>query len=81
MKEPEDVDVDFNDAKDVNSIGVRLHPIDVGFDLRKSNVTVQLPDESEIRVSYPDKHGERRVMHGSRQFVKGRLEELGFTFQ
>ena len=71
-------DVHFDDASDVGSIRYRLHPLDVGFDLRELDTAVSIGDEPELRVSYPDEDGERRVMCGPRDVVLARLEELGF---
>lgn len=50
-------EVAFESAKEVTAIGVRLHPLDVGFDLRSAGCVVALPEDAELRVSYPDKLG------------------------
>ena len=44
-------DSSFEEARDVASIEVRLHPIDVGFDLREIDGGVALPNGSTLRVS------------------------------
>lgn len=71
-------DVPFEVAEDVGSIRYRLHPLDVGFDLREQCTAIEFGDEPEIRVSYPAEDHERRVMSGPRALVIARLEELGF---
>lgn len=72
-------DVNFDDALDVGSIRYRLHPLDVGWQLKGSGTPVVI-DESEpsLRVSYADRNGERRVMEGPRAAVTARLEKLGY---
>lgn len=71
-------DVSFDDASDVGSIQYRLHPIDVGWDLRETGHVIQIDDAPMLRVSYPDAAGERRVMSGTRAEVVARLRALGF---
>lgn len=72
-------DTPFESTPDVGSIQYRLHPIDVGFDLREDDLTVNFAYEPTLRVSYPDKQGGRRVMHGPINDVLERLEQLGFS--
>lgn len=74
-------DIPFDDATNVSNIQFRLHPLDVGFDLRSEQMTIDLGDEATLRVSYPDEHGERRVVSGPREAVVRRLEGLGFRFK
>jgi len=71
-------DIPFDDASDVHSIQYRLHPIDVGFDLREEGMVVRFSDEPTLRVSYPDDEQERRVMSGPAAAVLQRLRALGF---
>ncbi len=74
-------DVAFDDAADVRSIIYRLHPLDVGFDLRSKRTVVQIDPGDPIRVSYPDERGARRVMAGPRGAVIARLRSLGFEVE
>ena len=62
----------------VHSIETRLHPIDVGYDLRARGVAVALPPDETTIVSYPDVAGARRVMRGPRDQIRDRLRRLGF---
>jgi hypothetical protein len=71
----------FENATDVTSIRYRLHPLDVGFDLRRAGHVVEIGDEPQLRVSYPAEDGERRVIDGPRQLVVARLRKLGFTIR
>jgi hypothetical protein len=72
-------DVLFESALDTHAIRYRLHPLDVGFDLRVQRMLVQIdPADTNLRVSYPGKDGERRVMAGPRADVLKRLRSLGF---
>ena len=71
------VDMPFALATDVTSIRYRLHPLDVGFDLRRKEMPVVI-DDDPLRVSYADRHGDRRVMSGPRAAIVARLEELGY---
>lgn len=73
-------DLPFDDATDVGSIRHRLHPLDVGFDLRSEGTAVAVGDEPVLRVSYPSAKGERYVVEGPREEVLARLRKLGFTF-
>lgn len=74
------LDQPFAQARDVASIRYRLHPLDVGFDLRRRRVAVALSAEPELRVSYPARDGSRRVLSGPRAHVLQALRGLGFTF-
>lgn len=75
------VDIPFDEASDVTSIELRLHPIDVGFDLRSDDIEIEVPASAEtLRVSYPARDGSRRVMSGPRAEVLRRLGLLGFRF-
>jgi len=73
-------DLPFDDAPEVTSIRYRLHPLDVGFDLRSAGVAVEIGEELTLRVSYPSAKGERYVVEGPREEVLTRLRKLGFTF-
>lgn len=70
-------DGDFDDAGDVRSIRWRLHPLDVGFDLRAERMTVSLEDDIYPRVSYAE-DGARRVIAGPRALVIARLRAAGY---
>jgi len=71
----------FDKADDVDTIPYRLHPIDVGFDLRIHNTSVAVSaDDDPLRVSYP-KAGERYVVSGPQSEVIEYLRGLGFTFE
>lgn len=75
------IDVSFDEAEDVTSIAYRLHPIDVGFDLRADDTAIAITRADDpIRVSYPARDGSRRVMTGPQRPVLARLRRLGFRF-
>lgn len=75
-------DIAFEDAHDVGSIRYRLHPIDVGWDLRGEGVAVAVDaSDDPLRVSYADRSGERRVMAGSQRAVVARLRRLGYSVE
>lgn len=72
-------DIAFDDADDVGSIQYRLHPLDVGFDLRPENLAVQLEKgASPLRVSYATRSGERRVVEGPAKDVAACLRRAGY---
>ena len=74
-------DVPFETAENVLNISLRLHPIDVGFDLRVQQMAINVGAEDPLRVSYPAEDGSRRVIEGPRSEVLDQLEDLGFEFQ
>lgn len=77
-------DIPFESASDVTAITNRLHPLDVGFDLRGEGVVAQIDcdaDESELRVSYATRSGERRVVSGPRREVIAHLRSAGYSVQ
>lgn len=74
-------DVPFEEASDVTAIPCRLHPLDVGFDLRAEGVAIALPAGEVLRVSYADEGGERRVMSGPREAIRRRLQRLGYRLK
>lgn len=74
-------DVAFEDDADVNSIGLRLHPIDVGFDLRGDGMAVYIPYAPTMRVSYATRTGERRVVSGPQPAVVRHLSEAGYHIE
>lgn len=81
-RNPEVTDVAFEDAGSVHDIQYRLHPIDVGFDLRTLQMVVAIDAGADpLRVSYPDHDGNSRVMEGPQQEVLRRLRKLGFRFE
>jgi hypothetical protein len=74
-------DISFEDAFDVRSIRYRLHPLDVGFDVRAERVAVEVAQSDAdglLRVTYAARNGDRRVMHGPRAEVIARLRKLGY---
>lgn len=76
------LDVPFEEARDVNSIKYRLHPLDVGFDVRRNNRRASInPKEDPIRISYAAKDGSRRVISGKQAAVLDYLRKLGYRFQ
>lgn len=82
MTRPQLIDQPFDRATDVTSIAVRLHPLDVGFDLRAECITTVVDCTGpSLRVSYADRRGERRVMSGPRRAVIQRLRDLGYSVQ
>jgi hypothetical protein len=76
-------DTSFDDATDVGGIRYRLHPLDVGFDLRgHGGMAVEVAaEEDPIRISYADAAGERRVINGLQAEVLPRLRRLGYRFR
>ena len=74
-------DVAFDDASDTNEIRYRLHPLDVGFDLRAQDIPAVIDASDEpIRVSYAARNGERRVIEGPQVDVLQRLRAQGYRF-
>lgn len=73
-------DTPFDDAKNVFSIGLRLHPLDVGFDLRAERMPVEIPPDGSgtLRASYATRDGERRVVDGPREDVIRHLRAHGY---
>jgi hypothetical protein len=75
------IDRPFVDDSDSQDIRYRLHPIDVGFDLRAQDCMIAIdPSDDPIRVSFPGIHGERRILEGAQAEVLRALEGLGFRF-
>lgn len=72
-------DVPFEAAHDVAGIGLRLHPLDVGFDLRTGGAQIVIDDSPTLRASYATRSGERRVVEGSRADVIHHLRAHGYT--
>lgn len=71
-------DIPFDAASDVTSIRYRLHPLDVGFDLRGEGITTKIGPEPVLRASYADRAGERRVIEGPREAVIEHLRRVGY---
>lgn len=72
----------FEDALSVRDIRYRVHPLDVGFDLREQGMVVAIDAADDpVRVSYPAKDGTRRVMEGPLQQVLRKLRARGFKFE
>ena len=72
----------FDGAANVGSIRYRLHPLDVGFDLRAEPMPVDMADaEDTLRVSCADEAGARVVLTGSRDDVIGELRRLGYEIK
>ena len=72
------IDMPFAEAVDVADIGYRLHPIDVGYDLRAERTPVSIQHEGSIRVSYAAHNGERRVAEGEAALVVALLRSAGY---
>lgn len=69
----------FDDARNVQSIGVRLASLDVGFNLRAENTPVRIPRECAV-ASY-DLNGERYVVEGPAEYVVETLRAAGYTIE
>lgn len=70
----------FEAAPDVRSIGLRLHPLDVGWDVRGEGVVVVVPLGAEpLRVSCADEDGARVVLSGPASEVREALRSLGYV--
>jgi hypothetical protein len=76
-------DVSYDEwVGDAYDIRYRLHPIDVGCDLREDGVAVAIDAaDTTLRVSYPGTDGERRVLEGPQRDVLRRLRARGFRFE
>jgi hypothetical protein len=80
--EPTIADVPFTEAVGVAQIGMRLAPIDVGFDLRAEGMAITTgASAATMRVSYATRRGERRVVSGPRADVLMHLRRQGYRFQ
>jgi len=76
------IDQPFDQAADVTSISVRLHPLDVGFDLRAEGIVCEIDCSGpELRASYSDERGERRIVSGASREVIARLRAVGYKVQ
>lgn len=73
------MDVPFDVVESPWDIQWRLHPLDVGFDLRTTGTMVTITREPTLSVSYPNETGDRRVMKGPFDAVVRRLRSLGFS--
>jgi len=71
-------DMSFDAASDVHAIPYRLHPLDVGFNLRAESIAVQIDRAEEVRVSYADRSGARRVVAGPLAEVVAWLRKVGY---
>lgn len=69
--------IPFDEAQNVTSIGLRLAPLDVGFDLRSEGVAVAVPADTTT-VSYADSDGARYVVEGSREEIVRVLRDAGY---
>lgn len=79
--EPTIADLPFDEAVSVTSIGMRLAPIDVGFDLRSEGMAIKADSSAAtIRASYATRRGERRVVSGPRADVLAHLRRQGYRF-
>lgn len=74
-------DVPFEDAQDVGSITLRLHPLDVGWSLKAELVPVSIHMAEHLRASYEDARGDRRVIAGPFADVVRRLRALGYVIR
>lgn len=76
-------DIPFAAAADIGSIQNRIHPLDVGFDLRVQGLAAEIVCEAgaELRVSYADRLGDRRVVAGDRREVIAHLRSVGYAVQ
>jgi hypothetical protein len=71
--------IPFTEATDVGSIAYRLHPIDVGFDLRAMAMPVSIrATDDPLRVSYANKRGARQVCEGPQLAVVRVLRACGY---
>jgi hypothetical protein len=76
--EPAVLDVPIRLIPDPSSIGWRLHPIDVGFDLRSRRVPIIMPATDHAIVSYASSGGDLRVMSGPTHVLEQRLAGAGY---
>lgn len=70
--------VPYDLAEDAAEIELRLHPIDVGWDLRVQGVPVLVPPGT-TRAAYADKRGARMVVSGTRDDVVRVLRDAGYA--
>lgn len=75
---PTVADVPFAAAGDVRAIGLRLAPLDVGFDLRATGAAVAVGPGATLRASYATRDGARRVVSGPRAGVLAVLRAHGY---
>ena len=64
-------------AIDVNSIGLRVAPLDVGFDLRVQGMLVAISDDTTI-ASYATRKGKRFVVEGTAEEICAELKRHGY---
>lgn len=67
----------FDDAGDVQSIEVRVAPLDVGFDLRRQRMAVSIP-EGTTRASYATRKDARFVVEGTTDEVIREFTRHGY---
>lgn len=75
-------DVPFEKARDVGNITLRLHPLDVGYDLRAEGMSIAQPagaPDGTLRASYAARDGERRVVEGPYRQVIAWLRGAGYA--
>lgn len=77
------IDVAFDASARVGEIRYRLHPLDVGFDLRGERIATEVDVSAPtIRVSYARRRdGERRVIEGPTATVLALLRREGYRFR
>jgi hypothetical protein len=63
----------------VSEIRLRLHPLDVGWDLRAEAVVVELPAQPRSLVSAADARGQRVVVEGQTHAVAAWLRRAGYV--
>jgi hypothetical protein len=68
----------FESDPDPQSIVLRLHPLDVGFDLRGRMAVELLDTAPEVRVSFAAKNGDRLVAKGPISMVAAVLTAAGY---
>lgn len=69
--------IPFSEATNVHEIGLRLAPIDVGFDLRAHHTLVEVPTDT-TRASYAV-DGQRMVAEGTRAEIIQALRCAGYS--
>jgi len=70
----------FDRFPDTHTIGLRLAPLDVGFDLRTQRMPVRVAADTTV-ASYADHAGRRYVVQGTTSEVVRVLRAAGYTIE
>lgn len=69
----------FDEADSVYEIQFRLHPIDVGLNLKSTGMVIDTSEAPDpLRASCADRRGVRVVLEGPREEVLKKLKSYGY---